>query len=109
MLGGRHRLVPARRTLFLLASIGSLLLSLSVAPGCGKRCFGTREEAVRTESMAGTGRAGVAVTKGVHHSKETLSEIMDRERTNPLPSRGDTAIHSHRIHRTGNDDCRRTE
>jgi hypothetical protein len=43
------------------------------------------------------------VTKEVPHSKETISDIEERERRNPLPSRGDTAIHSHKIPRTGND------
>jgi hypothetical protein len=101
--------IRARRIPFLLVSIGILLFGLSVAPGCGKRCFGTREEAVRTDKTAGTERSGVAVTKEVPHTKETIPEIRDREMTNPLPARGDTAIHSHRIFRAGDDDCRRTE
>lgn len=102
-------MIPACRNVFLLVSIGSLLLSLSVAPGCCKRCFGTREKAVRTDNTAGTEHAGVTVTKEVPHSKETIPEIRDREMTNPLPARGDTAIHSHKILRTGNDNCMRTE
>lgn len=97
------------RKVSLLVSIGCLLLSLSVTPGCCKRCFGTREEAVRTDNTAGIERAGATVTKEVPHSKETISEIRDREMTNPLPARGDTAIHSHKIPRTGNDNCERTE
>jgi hypothetical protein len=96
-------LIPASRNVFLLVSIGSLLLSLSVAPGCCKRCCITREKAVRTDNTAGTERPGVTVTKEVPHSKETISDIEERERTNPLPSRGDTAIHSHKIPRTGSD------
>jgi len=96
-------LIPASRNLFLLVSIGSLLLSLTVAPGCCKRCCITREKAVRTDNTAGTERPGVAVTKEVPHSKETISEIRDREEANPLPSRGDRAIHSHKIPRTGSD------
>jgi hypothetical protein len=107
--GGRHRLIPACRNIFLLVSIGSLLLSLSVAPGCCKRCFGTREEAVRTDNTVETERAGVTVTKEVPHSKETIPETRDREMTNPFPARGDTAIHSHKIPRAGNDNCMRTE
>jgi hypothetical protein len=96
-------LIPACRNVFLLVSIGSLLFSLSVAPGCCKRCFGTGEEEVRTDNTAGIERAGVPVTKEVPHSKETIPEIRDREKTNPLPARGDTAIHSHKIPRAGND------
>ncbi len=52
---------------------------------------------------AGTERVGVTVTKEVPHSKETIPEIRDREMTNPLPARVDTAIHSHKIPRAGND------
>lgn len=100
---------PACRNVFLLVSIGSLLLSLSVAPGCCKRWCGTGQNAARAENTAETGSAGVAVTKEVPHSKETLSEIRERERTNPLPARGDTAIRSHKVHRAGNDNCRGTE
>ena len=90
---------------FLLASIGSLLLTLSVAPGCCHRCHGTRENAARTGIGAEAGIAGVKVTKEVPHSKETLSEAMDRERTAPLPPRGDTEMPSHKILRTWNDNC----
>jgi len=49
------------------------------------------------------------VTKEVPHSKETIPETRDREMTNPLPARGDTAIHSHKIPRAGNDNGMRTE
>ena len=99
----------ACRNAFLLVSIGSLLLSLSVAPGCCKRHFGTGEDAALADDRAETGSVGAAVTKEVPHSKETLSDIRDRERTNPLPARGDTAIRSHKIPRAGNDNCGRTE
>jgi hypothetical protein len=102
-------MIPACRNVFLLVSIGSLLLSLSVAPGCCNRCFGTREKAVRTDNTAETERAGVTVTKEVPHSKETIPEIRDREMTNPPPAKVDTAIHSHKIPRAGNDNCERTE
>ena len=62
-------------------------------------------ESDRIIYIEGTERAGVPVTKEVPHSKETIPEIRDRERTNPLPAREDTAIRSHRIPRTVNDDC----
>jgi len=101
----RHRVIPAWRNGFLLVSIGALLLSLSVAPGCCPRCVGTKERAGPTYNPAGGERAGVTVTKEVPHSKETVPDIRDREVTNPLPARGDTAIRSHRIPRTGNDGC----
>ena len=54
---------------------------------------------------AGAESGGVTVTKEVPHSKETVPEITDREKTNPLPPRGDRAIHSHRIPRAGNDNA----
>jgi hypothetical protein len=102
-------LIPACRNILLLISIGSLLLSPSVASGCCNRCFGTREKAVLTDNTAGTESTGVTVTKEVPHSKETIPEIWDREMTNPLPARGDTAIHSHKIPRAGNDNGMRSE
>jgi len=92
-----------RRNVFLLVSIGFILLSLSVAPGCCRRCIGTKEKAPPTDNNAEMERPGVTVTKEVPHSKETIPEIRDRERTNPLPARGDTAIHSHKIPRPGSD------
>jgi len=93
----------AHRNVFLLASIGGLLLFLSVAPGCCRRCIGTRENAAPADNTAGTERPGVTVTKEVPHSTETIPEIRDREMTHPAPPRGDTAIHSHKIPRPGND------
>jgi hypothetical protein len=63
------------------------------------------EKGVPADNTAVTERAGVAVTKEVPHSKETISDIEERERTNPPPARGDRAIHSHKIPRTGNDNC----
>ena len=107
--GGRRRVIPALRNVSLLVSIGGLLLGLSVATGCGKRWCGTGQKETRAENTAGTGSAGVPVTKEVPHSKETIPEIKDREKTNPLPARGDTAIHSHKIPRAGNDNCGGTE
>ena len=95
----------ARRNAFLVVSIGGLLLSLSVAQGCCRRCVGTKENVAPTDNTAETERAGVTVTKEVPHSEETVPEIMDREKTHPLPARGDTAIHSHKIPRGGNDNC----
>lgn len=97
------------RNAFLLVSIGGMLLSLSYVPGCCKRCIGTGEKATMADNTAGTGRTGVTVTKEVPHSRETIQEIRDREMTNPLPARGDTAIHSHEIHRAGNDNDVRTK
>jgi hypothetical protein len=82
---------------FLLVCLGGLLLSLSAAPGCCRRYIGSKEKAAATE------RPGVTMTGEVPHSKESISEIRDRESTHPLPARGDTAIHSHKIPRTGND------
>ena len=107
--GGRRRVIPALRKVSLLVSIGGLLLGLSVGPGCGKGWTGTGQDAARAENTAGTGSTGVPVTKEVPHSKETIPEIKDREKTNPLPARGDTAIHSHKIPRAGNDNCGGTE
>lgn len=96
-------MIPSCRNVFLLVSIGSLLLSLPVASGCCKRCIGTREKMAQADNNAETGTGGVTMTKEVPHSKETVPEIMDLERTNPLPPMGDRAIHSHRIPRAGND------
>jgi len=96
-------LIPANRNIFLLVSIGSLLFFLSVAPGCCKRCCGIGEKSTKADTTEGMERAGVPVTEEVPHSKETILEIRDRETTNPLPARGDTAIHSHKIPRPGSD------
>ena len=102
-------MIPALRNVSLLVSIGGLLLGLSVATGCGKRWCGTGQKETRAENTAGTGSAGFPVTKEVPHSKETIPEIKDRERTDPLPARGDRAIRSHKIPRAGNDNCKVTE
>ena len=102
-------MIPARRNVFLLGSIASLLLSLSVVPGCCNRCHETRGEAVRTDNTAGTEGTGVTVTKEVPHSKETIPEIRDRDAAMPLPPAGDKAIHTHKIPRAGNDNGERTE
>ena len=87
-------MILLRRNFFLPAFTGGLLLFLSAAPA---------------GYSAETGGAGIAVTKEVPHSKESIPEIKDRERTNPLPARGDTAIPSHKIPRPINDHCGRTE
>ena len=87
-------MIRVRRNVFLPVFTGSLLLFLSVAP---------------VGSSAENGGAGIAVTKEVPHSKETIPEIRDRERWNPPPARGDTEMPSHKILRTGNDNCGRTE
>lgn len=102
-------MIPACRTVLLLVSIGSLLLSLSAAPGCRNRCYGTGEKAAVADNTAETGRTGVTVTKEVPHSKETVPETRDREVTDPLPARKDKAIHSHEIPRAGTDNGARTE
>jgi hypothetical protein len=102
-------LIPACRNVFLLVSIGGLLLGLSVAPGCCKRCCGTGEKSAQADNTAGIERAGVPVTKEVPHSSETIPGIKEREIMNPLPARGDTAIHSHKIPRAANDNDTRTE
>jgi len=107
--GGRTRLVPGCRNVFLLVSIAGLLLSLSVAPGCCRRCIGTGEKAAPAAAGAETGTVGVTVTKEVPHSKEAIPDIRDRETTNPSPARVDTEIHSHKIPRPVNDNCERTE
>ncbi len=58
---------------------------------------------VPADNTAVTERGGVPVTKEVPHSEETIPEIRDREMTDPLPPRGDRAIHPHKIPRTGSD------
>ena len=88
-------MIPACRGAFLPVFLGSLLLFLSAAPGCCNR--------------AKYGSAGVAVTKEVPHSRETLQEIIERERTDPLPSMGDRAIPSHKVPRPAVDNSGRTE
>jgi hypothetical protein len=94
---------PVRRNVFLVVFTGVLLLYLSMAPACCRRCAGTKEKAAPMDNAAETIRSGVTVTKEIPHSTETVPEIRERERTNPLPARGDTAIHSHKIPRTGSD------
>ena len=108
--GGRTRLGPVRRNVFLPVSIAVLLLSLSVAPGCCHRCFGTGGKAAPAEAGAETGTVGVTVTKEVPHSKEAIPlGIPDKDAAMPLPSAGDKAIHSHKIPRAAYDNCERTE
>ena len=60
-----------RRNIFPLVCIGGLLLSLSVAAGCCRRCVGTKEKAMRTDNTAGIERAGVTVTAPVPHAGTT--------------------------------------
>ncbi len=88
-------MIPACRSALLPVFLGTLLLSLSAAPGCCHR--------------ARNGSAGVPVTKEVPHSRETLAEIIEREKRDPLPAPGDRAIPSHGIHRAGDDGCGRPE
>jgi len=102
-------LVPVCRNVFLLVPIAVLLLSLSVAPGCCHRCFGTGGKAAPAEAGAETGTVGVTVTKEVPHSKEAIPGIPDGDAAMPLPTAGDKAIHSHKIPRAAYDNCERTE
>ncbi len=88
-------MIPASRSAILPVFLGSLLLSLYAAPGC---CHCARN-----------GSAGVPVTKEVPHSRETLPEIIERERTDPLPPRDDRAIRSHKIPRPAVDNGGSTE
>jgi hypothetical protein len=64
-------LIPACRNVFLLLSIGSLLLSLSVATGCCKRCCGPEGKAAQADNSAETGSVGVTVTSPVPHAGTT--------------------------------------
>jgi hypothetical protein len=41
--------------------------------------------------------AGRTVTQEVPHSTESITDIREREAKEPLPPRGDKAIHSHKI------------
>ena len=41
--------------------------------------------------------AGRTITREVPHSTESITDIREREAKEPLPPRGDTAIHSHKI------------
>ena len=102
-------MIPACRNVFLLVSIASLLIALSVAPGCCKRPCGTGGKSTQADTSAETGSVGVTVTKEVPHSEETIPGTLDRDAAMPLPSAGDKAIHSHKIPRTGNDNGMRTE
>ena len=87
-------MILLRRNVFLPVFTGGLLLFLSAAPA---------------SYSAETGGGG-AVTKEVPHSKESIPEIKDRERTNPPLPRGDTAIPSHKVPRAWKDNnCGRTE
>ncbi|MCL5884133.1 MAG: hypothetical protein M1377_02070 [Deltaproteobacteria bacterium] len=94
-------MIPERQRGLHWAAIGALLVSLPVAPACCKRWCGAGQEPAKTENAAGT--VGVTVTKDLPHTKETLPEIRDREKTNPLPPRGDIAVHSHKILRAVSD------
>jgi hypothetical protein len=60
-------------------------------------------ESDRIVYIEGGDRAGVPVTEEVPHSKDTLPELKEREKANPLPPTGDRAIRSHKVHRAGID------
>ncbi|HEX9205030.1 MAG TPA: hypothetical protein VF853_03800 [Candidatus Deferrimicrobiaceae bacterium] len=49
--------------------------------------------------MTGTSEsaAGRTITQEVPHSTESITDIREREAKEPLPPRGDMAIHSHKI------------
>jgi len=88
---------PSRRRAF---TTTSLLFLLPLA--CSENCHIGRNN----PPAAGTGAidtsaqgavSGVPVKREVPHSKESASEIMDRESKEPLSPRGDVAIPSHRI------------
>ena len=64
-------MIPSCRNVFLLVSIGSLLLSLPVASGCCKRCIDTREKMAQADNNAETGTVGVTVTAPVPHAGTT--------------------------------------
>ena len=87
-------MILLRRNVFLPVFTGGLLLFLFATP---------------VGNSAETGSAGVPVTKEAPHSKESIPEIKDRERTNPPPPREDTAIPSHKIPRAWKDNCGSTE
>lgn len=99
----RSRKVRRILSTLLPVPVLGLLLLLSVAPGCCRRTLQTGGNGAPADTANGTVGGGVTVTKEVPHSKETIPEIMDRERRNPLPPRGDRAIHPHGIPRTGSD------
>ena len=77
-------MIPSCRNAFLLVSIGSLLLGLSVAPGCCKRWCGTKGEVARAGNTAGTERVGVTVTAPVPHA-ETTGTAQDNAGIAPSP------------------------
>jgi len=63
--------IPARQTVSLPVSIGSLLLAICVAPGCGTRWCGAGDKTAKTDHLAETGSAGVTVTGPVPHAVTT--------------------------------------
>ena len=54
-------------------------------------------KAATCDAMAGGTSSGQRVTKEVPHSKESVSDIKEREAGKPPPPRGNVAIPTHRI------------
>jgi hypothetical protein len=63
--------IRERQTVSLPVTIGSLLLAICVAPGCGTRWCGTGEKTAKADNMPETGSAGVTVTGPVPHAGTT--------------------------------------
>jgi len=59
-------------------------------------------EAVPCDAQAGGISSGETVTKEVPHSKESVSDIKEREAGKPPPPRGNAAMPTHRILRGDN-------
>jgi hypothetical protein len=77
-------MIRAWRMGSLLVFIGALLLALSVAPGCCRRCTGTKGNAAPTANAAGGEHAGVTVTAPVPHA-ETIAVSTDNAVSAPSP------------------------
>ena len=83
------------------------LVAVLVLSACSSSRAVTRRETSSCEPAAENAQAGEPVkgqevTKEVPHSKESISDIKEREAKEPLQPRGDVAIPSHRILRGDN-------
>jgi hypothetical protein len=75
-----------------------LLLLIAFLPRHPDSFAGNRSgEAVPCDAQAGGISSGQPVTKEVPHSKESVSDLKEREARKPRPPRGDVAIPTHRI------------